>query len=272
LRLGKAKAIVALIFVVVVVIVGIQSLTPKKFPNPSQVFYVNDYARVLSAGVKEYIVTFSNELYENTKNLGDGATQIVVATFLVDSEEDIQYYRANSVDLYNQWGIGDNNMGLLIIMLYSNEQFDGYTLPKFEAFLPLVGREMAQYLNEADMGSQMTDQIFPLYLDEEIALLHFYFEAMTRIYRDAYVGLFEEFEYDMEYVEEQVEIYRGTPSSIGSQPMDLLSMVFSPLSGFFDGFGTGLITFIVIAFSGGLLFSAGGGGRSDGTSIFRRRK
>lgn len=268
----KIKGFFTLVGIIVLIILAIQTFQKKDFPNPSEVYYVNDYAHVLSSGVKRYIIQFSNELYENTKGLGDGASQVVVATFLLEDESEIQYYRDQAVNIYNQWKIGDNNMGLLIIMLYTNEQFDGYTLPKYEAFLPILGREMAQYLNESDLGTSMADDIFPLYYDEEIALLHFYFEALTRIYRDAYVGEFEPFTYDMEYVQEVVEDYADEINSDGSSPMNLLDMALSPMIAFGDKIGLGAITGILVLFGGGILYTVGGGGRSDGAHIFRRRR
>lgn len=270
--MAKIKGFFVLVAIVVLIILAIQTFQKKDFPNPSEVYYVNDYAHVLSSGVKRYIIQFSNDLYADTKGLGDGASQVVVATFLLKDETEIQWYRNQAVNLYNQWKIGDNNMGLLIMMLYTNEQFDGYTLPKFEAFLPIVGREMAQYLNESDLGTDMIDQILPLYYDEELALLHFYFEALTRIYRDAYIGEFEPFEYDMEYVEEVVESYAGEINSDGSSPMNLLDMALSPMVAFGDKIGLGAITGILVLFGGGILYTVGGGGRSDGAHIFRRRR
>lgn len=268
--MNKLKGFFALVFFIVLIILAVQTFQKKDFPNPSEVFYVNDYAHVLSSGVKRYIIQFSKDLYEDTKNLGDGASQLVVATFLIEDEAEFLDYRNNVVNLYNQWKIGDNNMGLLIILFYVNEQFDGYTLPLYRGYLTIAGREMTAYVNEADFG--VMDDIIKLYDDEEIALLHYYFEMLSRIYKDAYPGEFEPFEYDMEYIIEEVDYYRDELNRDGMAPMNLLELAFSPMIAFGDKLGVGAIMGVLVLFGGGFLYTIGGGGRSDGAHIFRRRR
>lgn len=250
----------------------------KKYPNPSDVFYVNDYARVLTAEVKSTIVNYSRLVYKETKNKGEGATQIVVATFLFDDEAAMNLYARD--EIYNQWAIGDQDMGLLILMYYIDEVFDGYTLPKFEKFEVAIGSGLIQYVNEIDFGVMMYDAIFPMYLDEEVALVHYYFEAIQRILADAYPGEFAVFDYSDE-LDEIIDLFTQeeyTFNSLGSRPYSFLYALFNEngfgflLSGNTTTILIGLLLLVVTGAGGTVLVTKGGGGRSAGGGIFRRRR
>lgn len=267
----KSKASIVVIGLLFVVIFGISGCHSKKYPNPSDSFYVNDYARVLSAEVKDAILYYSKQLYKDSKNKGYGGTQVVVATFIFDDPTLIDNYRRE--EIYNQWKIGQNDMGLLMILYYSNEQFDGYTLPKYEKFEVAIGTGLTQYFNEIDAGS-MYDAIFPLYVDEELALLHYYFEALHRIYQEAYPAMFPAFHYQEE-LDDFIDLFEEelyTFDRLGITPRSFLNDLFN-LSFFAGG------ELIYILLGGGLLLLGGGflkirgsGGGSGGAGVFRRRK
>lgn len=77
--------------------------------EPTSDFYVNDYANVLSADTKNYIMDNSVKLANATK------AQIVVVTVNSLEGQDIETY---ATDLFRKFGIGDKdeNNGLLILL------------------------------------------------------------------------------------------------------------------------------------------------------------
>lgn len=270
--MNKLKSSIFVIFFIFAIVFSISSCQKKEYPEPSDYFYINDYARVLTSEVKNYILYFSEQLYEDTKDQGYGGTQVVVATFIFDTADEINSYRRE--EIYNQWEIGQNNMGLLILMYYSEEQFDGYTMPKYEKFEVAIGTGLTQYFNEIDAGIDMYDTIFPLYDDEEIGLIHFYFEAVKRIYRDAYPNQFETFNYQS-YLNDVITIFEEeeyTFDRVGTSPRSFLnslldfSFIFSGNTTYF------IIGLLALVLGGGLFKTMGGGGRSGGAGIFRRRR
>ncbi|MGI6005199.1 MAG: TPM domain-containing protein [Christensenellales bacterium] len=90
--------------------------TALALPEPTQDFYVNDFARVLDADTKREIVEANDEL--------DNAfgAQIVVATVDYTDGQDIEDY---SYDLFNEWGIGssDENNGVLLLLVIGQEDY-----------------------------------------------------------------------------------------------------------------------------------------------------
>ena len=79
-------------------------------PERTNVFYVNDFANVLSDETKGYIINQSNALNEKT------SAQIVVATVDTLDGASIEEY---SVELLRKWGVGskEKNNGLLILLV-----------------------------------------------------------------------------------------------------------------------------------------------------------
>ena len=77
--------------------------------SPTNEFYVNDFADVLSPEVENYIIDAGNKLYNAT------TAQIVVVTVNTVGEDDIFNY---SLNLARDWGIGDSesNNGCLIFL------------------------------------------------------------------------------------------------------------------------------------------------------------
>lgn len=274
----KQKSLFSIIILLIIVF-GLASCKSSKYPSPTNEYYINDYAGVLTAEVKNYILDYSTELYKMTKNKGYGATQVVVATFLFDSNEEIESYRRE--ELYNKWKIGQNNMGLLIIMYYLDVQYDGYTLPEFAKFEVAIGTGMTQYLNEINLGIQMHDEIFPLYSDEELALIHYYFEALRRILHNAYPGEFSEFNYDdgLDYLIDLFYFEEYTYNSVGRysggyfdeilRSFGLDFLIFNKGSSIFVVLGFGLL--LMGGFGGIMVKNKGGGGKSGGSGVFRRR-
>ena len=121
--------------------------------NPTEDFYVDDYAKLLDNDTKEYIIKINKELYSKT------GVQIVVVTVPTIGNNSIEEY-ANT--LFNNWGIGSKqkNNGVLMLLSLQERKFRievGYGL---EGALPdgKTGRIQDEYMiphlkkNEWDEG------------------------------------------------------------------------------------------------------------------------
>ena len=117
-----------------------------KFPRPTQLKYVNDYAKVMDNDSTQYILSVGKELEDKT---GAQATVVVIDSL---GGETIESY-ANGI--FRNWGIGqkDKNNGLLILLsvkdrkwrvevgtslegaitdIYSSRVMNDFAVPKFQ--------------------------------------------------------------------------------------------------------------------------------------------
>lgn len=87
-----------------------------KTPQPTDMFYVNDYANVIDEEAEEEMLRYGNQLYE-----ASGAQVVLVTVDFTDgiALEDYAY------DLFNAWGIGsaDKNNGVLILMSIGDDDY-----------------------------------------------------------------------------------------------------------------------------------------------------
>ncbi|HZK34982.1 MAG TPA: TPM domain-containing protein, partial [Bacillota bacterium] len=112
-----------------------------EYPAPTQAFYVNDYANVISGDVRSHIESATAELEART------GAQIVVVTLSSLEDASLEDF---SLGLFREWGIGsaqDNN-GVLILVDVGGRQSRievGYGL---EGALPdgRTGRIQDQYM------------------------------------------------------------------------------------------------------------------------------
>jgi len=78
-------------------------------PDPYDIFYVNDYADVISQETENYVVNLNDQLYDAT-----GAQIVYTITEFTDgmSIDDYAY------EMFNAWGIGsaEKNNGILIVI------------------------------------------------------------------------------------------------------------------------------------------------------------
>ncbi len=81
------------------------------FPEPSDAFYVADYAEVISDSTENTIIQQNNMLYEQT-----GAQIVVVTVRYLDAG---YYADEYAVKLFNDWGVGDaeKNNGILLLLV-----------------------------------------------------------------------------------------------------------------------------------------------------------
>jgi len=117
-----------------------------KFPKPTELKYVNDFAKVIDSNSLQYILSVGKELEDKT---GAQATVVVIDSL---QGETIESY-ANG--LFRSWGIGqkDKNNGLLILLsvkdkkwrvevgtalegaitdIYSSRVMNDFAVPKFK--------------------------------------------------------------------------------------------------------------------------------------------
>ena len=85
-----------------------------EYPRPTNQYYVNDYANILYQATRSSITREGERLYRVTQDENDGGAQLVVATFVVENLSEIANY--NKTDIYRQWKIGDNDMGVLVLL------------------------------------------------------------------------------------------------------------------------------------------------------------
>jgi len=231
---------------------------------------VADYADALLSGTRQTIIEEGERLYSLTKKEdGNGGAQVVVATFLLEDGEYIE--SINRSDLFNQWRIGKNDMGVLILMIFENQldETDG------ETYLTLIdteielGYQMEQYISAAKAAELIQERLYNPEWDGslDMGLAELYYEVLSIIYTKAYG--YESFNYDMEEHREFVIAYQDEAQV--QVPMGLIAYLFSPYASVSSKFFL-VLGFLILTLSGGggfFLFkrNSGGGGSSGGYGI-----
>lgn len=153
--------------------------------NPTDAFYINDYANVLLRSTKNTIYRYSKYVYDQSSEISDyvemgvDGTQVVVITYsnepaLIDTTE-----------IFNRWGIGKNDLGILIILYF--EEITNELVYKNLSFE--IGIKMSEYLTAYDASNLIdgyfNSDIIPEYdIDERLIAL--YFAVMENIYQNIY--------------------------------------------------------------------------------------
>lgn len=111
-------------------------------PDATTDFYVNDFAGVFSVEEK-------NKLMDNAVKLADenDGIQVVVTTVKSLDGEAVEDY---AYDMYNKYGIGKDDMGLLILLATEDREM------RVE-----VGKSMEAYINDAKAGRFMDRYAIP---------------------------------------------------------------------------------------------------------------
>jgi uncharacterized membrane protein YgcG len=257
--------------IIALIVWGVNSCDDRKYPRPSNLYYVNDYAEVLAPGLIDAIVFYGENMYEETKGEGDGRSQIVVGTFLV--ENDLEIAEFDKTELYREWEIGENDMGILILIFFRNVQYEGYTMPEIREVQIEIGYLMEQYVTAGEAGT-IVDTTLLTYdeWDYDIGIMHMYLELCATVYRDAYPDVFYEFEYDVAEHREYIETHTGGSSSDASLPMTLVLYLLSPNIPIASKLVYLLFGALFLVVGGGVVYNVGGGGSSGGAGIFRRRR
>jgi hypothetical protein len=200
----------SILFVFLFTLSACQPKTKPSVPETEE-FYINDNANTLLNATKWTIFNYSLELYEDSlhedyENTMIAGSQVVVLTY-VGSVGDI-----NTTELFNAWGIGKNNMGILIVLFFQQQSSELiYTELVFE-----IGTKMSEYLSAFE-ASGLVDQYFndssiPS-TDYDLRLISLYFGVMQFIYLNVYD--YTSFNYQSfidEYIDNQYEYFGPLPS------------------------------------------------------------
>lgn len=131
--------------IIIVILLWFHIFNIKAFAmiNPTSDFYVNDYARLLSADTKDYIININKKLYAKT------GAQIVVVTVPNLEGNSLEEY---ATTLFRKFGIGDKtkNNGVLLLLALEERQF------RVE-----VGYGLEGSLNDAKTGRIQDEYIIP---------------------------------------------------------------------------------------------------------------
>ncbi len=129
----------AMLLCVVLLLAGFASAI--EVVDPTEAFYVADYANVLSDETENYIVTKNDELNELTGG------QIVVVTIEFLGGQDIEEY---AYTLMNEWKIGsaEYNNGLLLLLVTGEMNYWAMAGSGIQVSLTssLLGDYLSQYL------------------------------------------------------------------------------------------------------------------------------
>jgi len=112
----KKRAFLSLMFTLLLTFCVVLHPLATDLPSPSDDFYVNDFANVLSEETEKHILDVNDQLQPET-----GAQIVVVAVDFLDGLNSEEY----SYQLFNEWDIGseDENNGVLLLISPGEEKY-----------------------------------------------------------------------------------------------------------------------------------------------------
>ncbi len=242
-----------------------------EYPRPTNQYYVNDYANILYQATRESITAEGERLYEVSKDEKDGGAQLVLATFVVEDISEIAEY--DKTEIFRQWEIGKNDMGLLVLLFFTEETIDEIDYLVLAETQIEVGYRMEQYLTPAELGRIVDETLLSdAYEDDlDMSVMYMVYELLRSIYIDCYG--YERFGYDMDAFEEYLINHPDVSGDDSHLPLGLLFYLISPFASSSDRLGAiiSVIIFVVLGGGGLIVKNKGGGGSSGGMGIFRRR-
>ncbi|MCB9498402.1 MAG: TPM domain-containing protein [Bacillales bacterium] len=259
---GIIKVISILGFVAIIIWYLFIFLSPRDYKKPSKEFYVNDYAGFFSSASKDYLINDASYWFNYTEENSDlGGFQAVVLTYLIENDEDMALY--DKTEIYRDWGIGENDMGLLILCFFKENDDLSLSLAGFEME---IGYRAEMYLTPITQRT-IYDNVMDSHYNMEVVLVNLYYDYTGEILDKAYNISSSPFDQD-EY-EDMLINYDGKAYG-ESVPIDNLTYLFTKNSTFFDKFKPVIIV-LVFFFTGGIItIFAGKGGRSGGIGLKRR--
>ena len=114
--MNALKRYIAFVLVITVCVLPAIAQGAPEVVEPTEQFYVADYANVIDEATEQLIVEKSAKLYEE-----NGAQVVVVTVDFIGESTIEEYARA----LFNKWGIGDKdkNNGVLLLMVIGEENY-----------------------------------------------------------------------------------------------------------------------------------------------------
>lgn len=249
---------------VIVLVLFLLVSCKSKYPKPTDEYYVNDFAEALHPVTKRVVTLEGERLYDETKNIKTiGGAQIVVATFLVDSFNDIATY--DRTEIFRQWKIGKNDMGVLLLLFFSIVEDEGVEYFYLEKAEFEVGYRMEQYFTAGVQGRLLDDTLFnPEVFDLDIGVALIEYELLTIMYEEVYKDEYGSFSYDIENFIDAMDNYVYQEE----EPVNWFMMVIAVLAN--NWYIVAIVGFGMLG--GGILVSKnkGGGGSSGGYGVFRK--
>lgn len=135
----KRVSVLLVLTVLLSVLFALPASAEVNIPEPTDQFYVNDFAGVLSDETKNGIMSANINLYEKTGG------QIVVTTVDFLDNADISDY---GYAMFNQWKIGskEKNNGILLLLAIGDDNYR--VIPGYGIEDELSAGELKQMLNE----------------------------------------------------------------------------------------------------------------------------
>lgn len=243
-----------------------------EYPRPTNQYYVNDYADILYQATRHSITSEGERLYEVSKDEKDGGAQLVLATFVVEDISAIAKY--DKTEIFRQWKIGKNDMGLLVLLFFTEETIDEIDYLTLVETQIEVGYRMEQYLTPTQLGLIVDETLLSdeWENDLDMGVMHMVYELLSAIYIDCYG--YESFNYDMEDYRDYLINNPDVSGDDSHLPLGLLFYLISPFASSSDRLGAiiPIIVFVILGGGGLVVKNRGGGGSSGGMGIFRRRR
>ncbi|MFA6852583.1 MAG: hypothetical protein WCR34_05510 [Bacilli bacterium] len=224
-------------------------------------FYINDRPHALLNATKWTILTYSENLYDDSReqeyvNQDISGTQIVVATY-VGAVGDF-----NTTELFNTWEIGDNDMGILIVLFFFENEEEFIYNDMIIEIGPRMSGFLSAFTAEVLANDYFDDPSIPEF-DYDQRLINYYFAIQQYIYINVYNYASYDFQsYLDEYEDNKYEFFGLLPSDheIESLPAWVWVLIIIGILAF--GIFPGRLLFpLVFKGVGG---NRGGGGRSGG--------
>ena len=143
----RVKRIFGLLFALLVIAqLPIIAFAKTEIPSATSDFYVNDFAGVFTSQEKQQLMEKAVSLADNYNGI-----QVVITTVKSLDGQSVEDY---AFDMYNQYAIGKDDMGVLILLSTGDRQIRVQT-----------GRAMEAYINDSKAGRFMDKYAIP-YLKE----------------------------------------------------------------------------------------------------------
>jgi hypothetical protein len=249
-------------------IVGVYYLVlyfyPRDWSNPSQEYYVADYAGAFSSASHDHFLRQAQRVADLTEGSELGCFQIVTAAYAYpEGASDYQ----DKTALFRKWEIGENDMGLLLLYSYRIKA-DG-TLSFFKNEVE-VGYRLSSYLTAGFLGGESDADFAKVNSasdpsDLECAQAAFLRGILAHVLPEAYSIAVSPF--DREAYQDYLISYDGKayPPSV---PLSQWDYVFTFTGNLFWAWGCPLV-FLAVLLTGEGVFALGRGGSSGGGGIRR---
>ncbi len=259
-----------ILYLVVIVLFVVSYFTGKtEYPRPTESYYVNDFADVLMMSTESTITREGERLFDWTLDEVDGGSQVVFATFEVENEDEVEEY--DKTDIYREWKIGKDDMGVLVLMFFMDDETDDTDeLVLIETQIE-VGYRMEQYLTPGELGRMLDSSIYSEDYDWllDMGVANLLYQILEELYVNVYG--YEYFSYDMDEYYEYMMDYEPD-GDYSNSSMGLFLYVLSPYSTWSEKIFVLLPYVFVALFGGGYVINKGAGGSSGGMGVFRRRR